>query len=82
MWNKKMHLKLKSFLLLRISLFYFVDGAFDFITHDCCGGHLLKRNGSLWRCCGNKMIDYDIESCCAGINFNKRINKCCGGKVL
>lgn len=26
------------------------------------------------------MIDYDIESCCAGMNFNKRINKCCGGK--
>lgn len=28
------------------------------------------------------MIDYDIESCCAGINFNKRINKCCGGKII
>lgn len=76
----KMYLKLNTYFLIRIYLFYFVDGAYDVTTHDCCEGHLLKRNGPFWRCCGNKTIDYDIESCCAGMNFTKRINKCCGGK--
>lgn len=75
-----MYLKLNTYFLIRIYLFYFVDGAYDVTTHDCCEGHLLKRNGPFWRCCGNKTIDYDIESCCAGMNFTKRINKCCGGK--
>lgn len=65
---------------MRIYLFYFVDGAYDVTTHNCCEGHLLKKTGPIWRCCGNKTIDYDMESCCAGMNFNKRINKCCGGK--
>nr|XP_011448222.2 galaxin-like isoform X1 [Crassostrea gigas] len=57
-------------------------GAYDVTTHNCCEGHLLKKNGPFWRCCGNKTIDYDMESCCAGMNFNKRINKCCGSRII
>lgn len=75
-----MYLKLNIYFFIRIYLFYFVDGVYDVMIYDCCEGYLLKRNGLFWCCCGNKMIDYDIEFCCVGMNFIKRINKCCGGK--
>ncbi|XP_061173368.1 galaxin-like [Saccostrea echinata] len=59
------------------------SGEYNPDTHDCCEGQLKKKNGSSWRCCGARIINYDVYGCCgAGHPYNKRNEQCCGGNII
>ncbi|XP_062595466.1 uncharacterized protein LOC134256820 isoform X1 [Saccostrea cucullata] len=59
------------------------SGNYNPDTHDCCEGQVMKRGETSWRCCGARMINYDVNGCCgAGHPFNKRNQQCCGGNVI
>jgi len=48
---------------------------------ECCGRTLYTKQSEYFVCCGEKYIDYLLESCCDGIVFNRSNQHCCDGKV-